>query len=123
MAEELSDYLREMETLERVEILRDLRLGVYFVKVEAVEELPNTLVTGSMSLSSCSGNLKPHIQKMKPIQVSNLTKTFGHLIAVDRISFEVEEFALQAGAPLKRDWHCFPKVENSQPCGGLGQLY
>jgi excinuclease ABC subunit B len=44
MAEELSDYLREMEikthylhseieTLERVEILRDLRLGVYDVVV------------------------------------------------------------------------------------------
>ena len=28
---------------------------------------------------------------MKTIQVSNLTKTFGRLVAIDRISFEVEE--------------------------------
>jgi len=28
---------------------------------------------------------------MKAIEVNNLTKTFGHLVAVDHISFEVEE--------------------------------
>ncbi len=28
---------------------------------------------------------------MKAIEVNSLTKTFGHLIAVDHISFEVEE--------------------------------
>ena len=30
-------------------------------------------------------------ERMKAIEVNNLTKTFGHLVAVDHISFEVEE--------------------------------
>ena len=31
------------------------------------------------------------MRKMKAIKVNNLTKTFGHLVAVDHISFEVEQ--------------------------------
>jgi len=42
-------------------------------------------------LLTCSGKQKLHIQIMKAIEVKNLSKMFGHLVAVDHISFEVEE--------------------------------
>ena len=40
---------------------------------------------------TCSGKQKLHIQIMKAIEVKNLSKMFGHLVAVDHISFEIEE--------------------------------